>query len=279
MSFSDVCCSVCFESYDLAEHKPIILRSCPHTFCKSCVQQLLLNTPNRLKCPMCNTLSTARTVQDLNVNIDLMNLLDSFCNCASPSALNSNDKCSTCNKPIILKIDKQTIQQKYDTLNLKLENKRLFYSNKIEKLEAHFESMNKIMDKGADLREKFIENGFDSGEYQQLDEYLSETRTKLNKFSEIKEAMWREWSACVDLKKRLDAAGLSLQGLEQVKSEFAAVNNDSSFREVEEPVQTEDFVRAVDSFLSNELARRAELERRRKAEMEAIYLKGTITIS
>jgi len=57
-------CEICFNPYDHSIHKPYVL-SCPHTFCKFCVDLLTTN-----KCPTCNT-----DISIKNPNIALLNLI------------------------------------------------------------------------------------------------------------------------------------------------------------------------------------------------------------
>lgn len=45
-------CKICNESFDLSDHQPLILPSCGHTFCLSCIQKSInLEKKVFMKCP------------------------------------------------------------------------------------------------------------------------------------------------------------------------------------------------------------------------------------
>jgi hypothetical protein len=49
-------CSICFEQYDCIRHLPSILHSCGHTFCKSCIDQIIQTDYSHQRisnCPTC----------------------------------------------------------------------------------------------------------------------------------------------------------------------------------------------------------------------------------
>ena len=42
-------CNICYNSYDMLEHKPLLICSNDHSVCKQC----LMSIRRRLKCPFC----------------------------------------------------------------------------------------------------------------------------------------------------------------------------------------------------------------------------------
>ena len=57
-------CTICFETYNNSERKPIVLNPCGHSFCNSCLQHLLT------QCPSCRTL-----IETKIINYALLNIL------------------------------------------------------------------------------------------------------------------------------------------------------------------------------------------------------------
>lgn len=46
-------CHICFERYDLKDHKPITVMLCGHTFCCMCMNEL--KKGHDYKCPLCKS--------------------------------------------------------------------------------------------------------------------------------------------------------------------------------------------------------------------------------
>ncbi|XP_069940791.1 uncharacterized protein [Cherax quadricarinatus] len=80
-------CSVCLESYNEQERRPLLLPACGHTFCKNCLMDIAARDPDAggLQCAACRKPQPVKDVQDLPVNYSLLEV-------ARLDALNSSQE-------------------------------------------------------------------------------------------------------------------------------------------------------------------------------------------
>nr|XP_045623097.1 uncharacterized protein LOC123773400 isoform X2 [Procambarus clarkii]XP_045623098.1 uncharacterized protein LOC123773400 isoform X2 [Procambarus clarkii]XP_045623099.1 uncharacterized protein LOC123773400 isoform X2 [Procambarus clarkii] len=68
MNIQDACnCKVCFSDFDDQDHRARVL-ACGHTFCASCITDMIKNKNGTVACPNCRSEHTLTTATDLNVN-------------------------------------------------------------------------------------------------------------------------------------------------------------------------------------------------------------------
>ena len=69
-------CELCFENFNRVERLPKIIQKCGHTFCETCISQLIKN--NELSCPYCrNAVKISKDDYPPN-NFALLNAMDSI---------------------------------------------------------------------------------------------------------------------------------------------------------------------------------------------------------
>lgn len=66
-------CTVCFKRYDDDGHRPRVLTSCGHSFCSTCITEMIKD--NKLQCPNCRASCDLSTVDQLPVNFALLDIV------------------------------------------------------------------------------------------------------------------------------------------------------------------------------------------------------------
>ncbi|XP_034048935.1 E3 ubiquitin-protein ligase TRIM32 [Thalassophryne amazonica] len=85
-------CPICLETYNQDQMRPKLLH-CGHTVCRQCLEKLLANTINGVRCPFCSRVSRMSSISQLADNITVLKILD----CAtSGSAAAAAFMCNSC---------------------------------------------------------------------------------------------------------------------------------------------------------------------------------------
>lgn len=68
-------CPICFETYNQSQLRPKLLQ-CGHTVCHTCLEKLLANTINGVRCPFCSKVSRMSSISQLADNLTVLKILD-----------------------------------------------------------------------------------------------------------------------------------------------------------------------------------------------------------
>ncbi|XP_029025362.1 E3 ubiquitin-protein ligase TRIM32 [Betta splendens] len=87
-------CPICLETYNQEQMRPKLLQ-CGHTVCRQCLEKLLANTINGVRCPFCSKVSRMSSISQLADNLTVLKILDCTMSCsAAASALMCKSCCS-----------------------------------------------------------------------------------------------------------------------------------------------------------------------------------------
>ncbi|XP_028318629.1 E3 ubiquitin-protein ligase TRIM32 [Gouania willdenowi] len=87
-------CPICLETYNPAQMRPKLLQ-CGHTVCRHCLEKLLANTINGVRCPFCSKVSRMSSISQLADNLTVLKILDCTMSCsAAAAALMCKDCCN-----------------------------------------------------------------------------------------------------------------------------------------------------------------------------------------
>lgn len=78
-------CPICLETYNQEQMRPKLLQ-CGHTVCRQCLEKLLANTINGVRCPFCNKVSRMSSISQLANNLTVLKILDCTTACSSAAA-------------------------------------------------------------------------------------------------------------------------------------------------------------------------------------------------
>ncbi|KAM6902829.1 E3 ubiquitin-protein ligase TRIM32 [Xenentodon cancila] len=85
-------CPICLETYSQEHLRPKLLQ-CGHTVCRLCLEKLLANTINGVRCPFCSKVSRMSSISQLADNLTVLKIID----CAmSSSAAAAALMCKSC---------------------------------------------------------------------------------------------------------------------------------------------------------------------------------------
>lgn len=80
-------CPICLETYNQEQMRPKLLQ-CGHTVCRQCLEKLLANTINGVRCPFCSKVSRMSSISQLADNLTVLKIIDCTTSCsAAASAL------------------------------------------------------------------------------------------------------------------------------------------------------------------------------------------------
>ncbi|XP_067340412.1 E3 ubiquitin-protein ligase TRIM32 [Channa argus] len=87
-------CPICLETYNQEQMRPKLLQ-CGHTVCRQCLEKLLANTINGVRCPFCSKVSRMSSISQLADNLTVLKILDCTTSCtAAAAALMCKSCCS-----------------------------------------------------------------------------------------------------------------------------------------------------------------------------------------
>lgn len=78
-------CPICLETYCQEQLRPKLLQ-CGHTVCRQCLEKLLANTINGVRCPFCSKVSRMSSISQLADNLTVLKILDCTTSCSSAAA-------------------------------------------------------------------------------------------------------------------------------------------------------------------------------------------------
>lgn len=78
-------CPICFETYNQSQLRPKLLQ-CGHTVCQHCLEKLLANTINGVRCPFCSKVSRMSSITQLADNLTVLKILDCTTSCSVSAA-------------------------------------------------------------------------------------------------------------------------------------------------------------------------------------------------
>ncbi|CAG12414.1 unnamed protein product [Tetraodon nigroviridis] len=88
-------CPICFETYNQSQLRPKLLQ-CGHTVCQHCLEKLLANTINGVRCPFCSKVSRMSSISQLADNLTVLKILDCTTSCSASAAFLMCTSC--CNR-------------------------------------------------------------------------------------------------------------------------------------------------------------------------------------
>ncbi|XP_061732392.1 E3 ubiquitin-protein ligase TRIM32 [Nerophis ophidion] len=87
-------CPICLETFNEDQLRPKLLQ-CGHTVCRHCLEKLLANTINGVRCPFCSKVSRMSSISQLADNLTVLKILDCTTSCsAAASALMCGSCCN-----------------------------------------------------------------------------------------------------------------------------------------------------------------------------------------
>ncbi|XP_049594725.1 E3 ubiquitin-protein ligase TRIM32 [Syngnathus scovelli] len=87
-------CPICLETFNEDQMRPKLLQ-CGHTVCRHCLERLLANTINGVRCPFCSKVSRMSSISQLADNLTVLKILDCATSCgAAAAALMCGSCCS-----------------------------------------------------------------------------------------------------------------------------------------------------------------------------------------
>lgn len=75
MISNSIACSVCYNNFNNQKHLPMLLKSCGHSFCCSCIATIINTVAT---CPLCRSI-IHKEVNPVVVNYQLVEAIDAFC--------------------------------------------------------------------------------------------------------------------------------------------------------------------------------------------------------
>uniref|UniRef100_A0A3P9HJ91 RING-type E3 ubiquitin transferase n=1 Tax=Oryzias latipes TaxID=8090 RepID=A0A3P9HJ91_ORYLA len=78
-------CPICLETYNQEQLRPKLLQ-CGHTVCRLCLEKLLANTINGVRCPFCSKVSRMSSISQLADNITVLKIIDCTVSCSAAAA-------------------------------------------------------------------------------------------------------------------------------------------------------------------------------------------------
>ncbi|XP_059213401.1 E3 ubiquitin-protein ligase TRIM32 [Centropristis striata] len=78
-------CPICLETYNQDQMRPKLLQ-CGHTVCRQCLEKLLANTINGVRCPFCSKVSRMSSISQLADNLTVLKILDCTASCSAAAA-------------------------------------------------------------------------------------------------------------------------------------------------------------------------------------------------
>ncbi|TNN83180.1 E3 ubiquitin-protein ligase TRIM32 [Liparis tanakae] len=78
-------CPICLETYSQDQLRPKLLQ-CGHTVCRQCLEKLLANTINGVRCPFCSRVSRMSNIAQLADNLTVLKILDCTMSCTAAAA-------------------------------------------------------------------------------------------------------------------------------------------------------------------------------------------------
>ncbi|XP_058473155.1 E3 ubiquitin-protein ligase TRIM32 [Solea solea] len=78
-------CPICLETYNQEQMRPKLLQ-CGHTVCRQCLEKLLANTINGVRCPFCSKVSRMSSISQLADNLTVLKILDCTISCSAAAA-------------------------------------------------------------------------------------------------------------------------------------------------------------------------------------------------
>lgn len=78
-------CPICMETYNQDQMRPKLLQ-CGHTVCRQCLEKLLANTINGVRCPFCSKVSRMSSISQLADNLTVLKILDCTTSCSAAAA-------------------------------------------------------------------------------------------------------------------------------------------------------------------------------------------------
>lgn len=79
-------CPICLETYNQDQMRPKLLQ-CGHTVCRQCLEKLLANTINGVRCPFCSKVSRMSSISQLADNLTVLKILDCTTSCSAAAAV------------------------------------------------------------------------------------------------------------------------------------------------------------------------------------------------
>ena len=83
-------CPICLETYNQDQMRPKLLQ-CGHTVCRQCLEKLLANTINGVRCPFCSKVSRMSSISQLADNLTVLKILDCAISCSAAALM-----CKSC---------------------------------------------------------------------------------------------------------------------------------------------------------------------------------------
>ncbi|XP_033845573.1 E3 ubiquitin-protein ligase TRIM32 [Periophthalmus magnuspinnatus] len=87
-------CPICLETYNQDQLRPKLLQ-CGHTVCRQCLEKLLANTINGVRCPFCSKVSRMSSISQLADNLTVLKILDCTTSCSAAAAALMCKSCCT----------------------------------------------------------------------------------------------------------------------------------------------------------------------------------------
>ncbi|CAG5867526.1 unnamed protein product [Menidia menidia] len=78
-------CPICLETYNQEQLRPKLLQ-CGHTVCRLCLEKLLANTINGVRCPFCSKVSRMSSISQLADNLTVLKIIDCTLSCSAAAA-------------------------------------------------------------------------------------------------------------------------------------------------------------------------------------------------
>uniref|UniRef100_A0A3B4X304 RING-type E3 ubiquitin transferase n=1 Tax=Seriola lalandi dorsalis TaxID=1841481 RepID=A0A3B4X304_SERLL len=78
-------CPICLETYNQEQMRPKLLQ-CGHTVCRQCLEKLLANTINGVRCPFCSKVSRMSSISQLADNLTVLKIIDCTTSCSAAAA-------------------------------------------------------------------------------------------------------------------------------------------------------------------------------------------------
>ncbi|XP_017263173.1 E3 ubiquitin-protein ligase TRIM32 [Kryptolebias marmoratus] len=78
-------CPICLETYNHEQLRPKLLQ-CGHTVCRLCLEKLLANTINGVRCPFCSKVSRMSSISQLADNLTVLKIIDCTLSCSAAAA-------------------------------------------------------------------------------------------------------------------------------------------------------------------------------------------------
>ncbi|XP_014890471.1 E3 ubiquitin-protein ligase TRIM32 isoform X3 [Poecilia latipinna] len=78
-------CPICLETYNQDQLRPKLLQ-CGHTVCRLCLEKLLANTINGVRCPFCSKVSRMSSISQLADNLTVLKIIDCTLTCTAAAA-------------------------------------------------------------------------------------------------------------------------------------------------------------------------------------------------